>query len=337
MVGSAQTGNGPADAGRHFSLKVESDRELPNFNDNPLLPVELNKRRNATAEVKLSGFGSDSIYLWNFQSQNQCLKKPKDGKSWIHIQFVRSGRVDFKCFSGRVIGDVDTPILAGFDDLQEFRASDAFDSLGVAFSPQALIKTNQDLTGTDDQTLPSLMLSSSIANAGLKALYFSIRSAYSRLQYLNPLEDQELLLIQEIIGYQLLSAWPTKPKLIVKGGRYVQTERLRLAMDFIEENLSSPLTLEDIARASGVSVRTLQDMFRRLTGQTPFQYIIEKKLRRAHQDLLDRSNHHLTIRDIARRWGFTHAGDFGKRYKLLFGCTPKATAALTRTDQSPGA
>lgn len=256
MVDLDQTKNGFTNVGRRFSLKVESDQELLNFNDNRLIPVELDKRRDAMAEVKLSGFGSDSIYLWNFQSRDRCLKKPKDGRDWIHIQFVTSGRVDFKCFSGRVIGDVDTPILAGFDDLREYRASDSFDSLGVAFSPQALIKTNQDLTGTDDRSLPSLMLSSSIANAGLKTLYFSIRSAYSRLQYLNPIEDQPLLLIQEIIGYQLLSSWPTRPKLIVKGARYVQTERLRIAIDFIEENISSPLTLADIARASGVSVRT---------------------------------------------------------------------------------
>jgi len=42
-------------------------------------------------------------------------------------------------------------------------------------------------------------------------------------------------------------------------------------MRWMLENLAEPLTLADIARHAGASVRTLNRRFRKLTGVTPLQ------------------------------------------------------------------
>jgi transcriptional regulator GlxA family with amidase domain len=75
------------------------------------------------------------------------------------------------------------------------------------------------------------------------------------------------------------------------------------AQDHIEARFAEPLPLEDIARACGVSERTLTRRFTAATGLTPLRYQQELRVERAEHLI----GHGTAIESAARAVGFTDA------------------------------
>jgi AraC-like DNA-binding protein len=97
---------------------------------------------------------------------------------------------------------------------------------------------------------------------------------------------------------------------------------VRNAMDIIEAEAHLPLTTSTLARQCHVSVRTLQEGFRRHLGMSPMAYVRVVRLRRAHRELSSADPFHSTVAGIAHRWGFTHLGRFAAAHKKVYGETP---------------
>jgi AraC-like DNA-binding protein len=101
---------------------------------------------------------------------------------------------------------------------------------------------------------------------------------------------------------------------------------VRLAVEYIEHNLADPITVDDIAAAAGVSVRTIQSLFAQELTQTPTSYLKNARLERARYDLADaRANSGVSVTGVALRWGFTHLGRFATTYRARFGESPSQT------------
>jgi AraC-like DNA-binding protein len=105
---------------------------------------------------------------------------------------------------------------------------------------------------------------------------------------------------------------------------------VREAMDIIEAEAHLPLTTSTLAMQCHVSVRTLQEGFRRHLGMSPMAYLRVVRLRRAHHDLLCADPSRSAVAAIARRWGFTHLGRFATAHKAMFGETPLQTLRAAR-------
>jgi AraC-like DNA-binding protein len=88
---------------------------------------------------------------------------------------------------------------------------------------------------------------------------------------------------------------------------------VRNAMDRIEAGPHLPLTTSTLARQCHVSVRALQEGFRRQLGMSPMAYLRVVRLRRAHRDLRSADPSHSSVASIAHRWGFTHLGPVRRR------------------------
>jgi AraC-like DNA-binding protein len=97
---------------------------------------------------------------------------------------------------------------------------------------------------------------------------------------------------------------------------------VREAMDLIEAGAHLPLTTSTLAMQCHVSVRTLQEGFRRHLGMSPMAYARVVRLRRAHSDLRSAHPAHTTVAAIAHRWGFTHLGRFASAHQAMYGETP---------------
>ncbi|CAB4786644.1 unannotated protein [freshwater metagenome] len=80
-----------------------------------------------------------------------------------------------------------------------------------------------------------------------------------------------------------------------------------------------------MARAAGVSIRSLQDGFKRYVGMSPTEYLRDVRLNRVREDLLSERALSTSIADIAFSWGFTHLGRFAKTYHDRFGELPSET------------
>ena len=100
---------------------------------------------------------------------------------------------------------------------------------------------------------------------------------------------------------------------------------IRAAMAAIEERPTAIVTVGDIAAAAGLSVRALDDGFRRHVGVSPMRYLRQVRLERAHAELLQSDADQTTATFVAQNWGFDHYGRFAAEYRQRFGCSPSET------------
>ncbi|OJF11656.1 AraC family transcriptional regulator [Couchioplanes caeruleus] len=100
---------------------------------------------------------------------------------------------------------------------------------------------------------------------------------------------------------------------------------VRRVMDAVQDEPERPYTVADLARIAGVSVRSLQEGFRRHAGCTPMAYLHQVRLTRAHETLCSEDPASATVAAVAHRWGFAHLGRFASAYRARFGVCPSQT------------
>ncbi len=98
-------------------------------------------------------------------------------------------------------------------------------------------------------------------------------------------------------------------------------KRLRLVLDYIEANLHSDLSLDDLAGCAGISKYHFARLFKNATRQTPHQYLIHQRIERAKR-LLKRSDQ--SIGEIAFALGFESHSRFAVQFRRQVGITPSA-------------
>jgi AraC family transcriptional activator FtrA len=86
-----------------------------------------------------------------------------------------------------------------------------------------------------------------------------------------------------------------------------------------QERLDQPLTVTDLARRANTSPRHLGRQFRAVTGQTPLQWLLTQRVRRAQQ-LLEATNH--SIEAVATATGLGTATTLRRQFKRVVGIPP---------------
>jgi AraC-like DNA-binding protein len=95
--------------------------------------------------------------------------------------------------------------------------------------------------------------------------------------------------------------------------------RQRRAIDFMNANLSEPITLQDIAKHTGLSRMYFAARFKEATGMSPHTFLLQRRLARA-KEFLASSNYSLL--DVALEVGFQSQAHFSTVFRKLTGTTP---------------
>lgn len=95
----------------------------------------------------------------------------------------------------------------------------------------------------------------------------------------------------------------------------------------MEENIEKPMSLDKIAKSTGLSRRQIERLFRRDLNCVPKRYYLEMRLRRARELLLQTA---MPIMDITAACGFQSPPHFSKCYRSQFGHPPSAERKLNR-------
>ncbi|MFF5080008.1 AraC family transcriptional regulator [Actinoplanes sp. NPDC000266] len=160
--------------------------------------------------------------------------------------------------------------------------------------------------------------------------------SWSRLVRLlrDELEFSQSLFYQPMIAEQLRSAVLSGLLLSVPH-RYHQEltspaaagppRAIRRVVEAIQGEPERPFTVTDLARIAGMSVRSLQDGFRRHVGVAPMAYLQQVRLGRAREALRMADPLRVTVAAVAHRWGFAHLGRFASAYRSKFGESPSET------------
>src|ERR1700744_2835758 len=96
--------------------------------------------------------------------------------------------------------------------------------------------------------------------------------------------------------------------------------QLRLAKEYIEDNFNRNIGLEELANLTSLSRSWFARGFRASTGIAPYSFILQIRVRRAKELLLD---HKTPIATIATLVGFADQSHFTKTFRRYAGVTPR--------------
>lgn len=99
---------------------------------------------------------------------------------------------------------------------------------------------------------------------------------------------------------------------------------LDLVCEYIRENLIRPISLTDLQRISGLSVRSLQYAFAKKYDCSPMEWVREQRLYIAHEQLKN-ATEATTVSQVSAGLGYFNFGNFARLYKQKFGELPSET------------
>lgn len=97
--------------------------------------------------------------------------------------------------------------------------------------------------------------------------------------------------------------------------------RLRRVRDRIDREYAQPLNVEALAEGVHMSAGHLSREFRRAYGESPYSYLMTRRIERA-MTLLRRGD--LSVTDICFAVGYGSLGTFSSRFTELVGMAPSA-------------
>jgi AraC-like DNA-binding protein len=102
------------------------------------------------------------------------------------------------------------------------------------------------------------------------------------------------------------------------GSALLERHLLR-ARDLADTRYGEPLDLATLAREANVSSRHFSRSFRRIFGETPYQYLLSRRMERARH-LLRTTD--MTVAEVCLEVGFTSVGSFTTTFKRQVGVSP---------------
>lgn len=99
---------------------------------------------------------------------------------------------------------------------------------------------------------------------------------------------------------------------------------IQRARDYIAEHAAGPIDLARLAADLGVSMRAMQENFRKCYGFSPRDFILDCRLERARQRLLA-ADATTSVTQVGMASGFTDLGHFSAKYRAKFGEPPSET------------
>lgn len=94
------------------------------------------------------------------------------------------------------------------------------------------------------------------------------------------------------------------------------------AENYLEANWNKPVNIEDLAAATGTSVRSLFRTFRQSRGCTPMEFLREIRLRHAKEMLTAEDGATSSVTEVAMACGFTDPSNFSRAFSASFGMAP---------------
>lgn len=97
-------------------------------------------------------------------------------------------------------------------------------------------------------------------------------------------------------------------------------DSINRAIKFIQKNLDEPLKLDVIAREGGFSPFHFQRIFKSITGENPYEYILRKRLEKAV--FYFKHGKKRSVTEVAFACGFPSPENFSRQFKTRYGVSP---------------
>jgi AraC family transcriptional regulator len=126
--------------------------------------------------------------------------------------------------------------------------------------------------------------------------------------------------LTQVLAIHLLRHYSTLTQPITSENRRLTHAQVQQATDYIHTHLGQELSLGQIAEVINISPTYFASLFKRATGTSPHQYVVQQRVERAKL-MLSKTN--LAIADIAFQVGFSSQSHLTRQFKRITGMTPK--------------
>jgi AraC family transcriptional regulator len=127
-------------------------------------------------------------------------------------------------------------------------------------------------------------------------------------------------MLSSAIALHLVGHHASIPEVVAhKGG--IPRPQLRRVLDYVESYLEEDVSLSSLAREAAMSIFHFSRAFRQSTGQSPYQYVLHRRIERAK--VLLRAGE-LTVGEVGLRTGFVQPNHFARLFRKKTGVTPSA-------------
>ena len=220
---------------------------------------------------------------------------------------------DILCFpSGRELSAVSKPHFNGYSlSISEALLDEVSESCGIQV--EASIGTVQQVRHCSRSNMNTL-------RRELRRVSRSLAQFKTAENSSETLRDLEFNIIRHLL-LAITGSQPTD-RLKLTNRKQIVLQRAR---DHMEANTNKPITVLELAQASGSCVRTLEYVFRDYFNVTPKAYLKSRRLVAVRHELLRSLHSKSSINEIANRWGFWHMSQFATDYRRFFGELPSET------------
>jgi AraC-like DNA-binding protein len=302
------------------------------FLDSKKFAVEFPADDCHALDVRINGAYLSSMYIGHLTYGRAVVLKatPQRTDYWIHFATHRRFAVDVARERLRCDAQTGAVLSPGRENVISPEAGNG--RLAVSISRDSVVRQLTALLGRSItaplQFEPSLALDHGYG----RSLARHVRAAVEDLEEAEPLLGGAIsrASFEQFVITALLVSHPHNYSAELRRPEKRPAPRnVRRAVDYIEANLTAPVTLEDVVRAAGVSGRVLFRHFRNATGVSPMAYVRNARFQRV-RDALRRARADERIVDIAALWGFDHMGRFAVEYRRRFGEKPSETLSSAR-------
>ncbi len=159
-----------------------------------------------------------------------------------------------------------------------------------------------------------------------KALSRNMRTAFTEAQSLSALGIGAVALAgyeEVLLNLTVAAIFPDI------GGRLLEPQpdcgsaATRRARDYLREHASELVEISQLAESLGVSMRSLQESFRRQFGVSPREYLFDCRLENARKLLL--ASDSASVTSVALNSGFNDLSQFAAKYQGRYGELPSKT------------
>lgn len=110
---------------------------------------------------------------------------------------------------------------------------------------------------------------------------------------------------------------PSGSRELLRGG--LSPRQVARLAAFVEANLAADLSLQDLSTLLGISRFHLLHAFKKSTGRSPYQYLLEQRVERAKTLLRGRT---MTVAEVAGAVGFHNGLQLNRAFKRFVGRSP---------------
>lgn len=284
--------------------------------------------RAARLDARLHAAPFDKTGLYYLDYGTSVRITPGDLESFYLVQIPLAGRAEITLGRERIVSDRRLASVPSPTGQLDMHWGDGNPQLIVWFERKALEAQLGSLLGRSVRRPLVFDLGMDLTTPAARSWLGVVDLMRREADAAESMRDQPLVVrqLEGLLMTQLLMAQPSNYAAALHGDPPRLTPPVvRRAMELIEARCAEPLTVADVAQYVGVSIRALQEGFRRHLETTPLGYLRDVRLERVRAELSAADPTAATVTRTAARWGFLHPGRFSVAYRERFGESPSQT------------